>query len=142
MPGFLIGLLKRQKSRAPEMVTSTHTYIVKSSTLDEKREGAIVFTEVLPEGASEENSPVSASVLVSQHGLNEYNGGAGEDIEGDIKVKVVSGHDTSHQGEDAIEKSFDGDYTTLYHSSWSNGGANYFPITLTYNFAERLMWII
>ena len=134
--GFPDWITEKAKSRAPEMVTSTHTYIVKSSTLDEKREGAIVFTEVLPEGASEENSPVSASVLVSQHGLNEYNGGAGEDIEGDIKVKVVSGHDTSHQGEDAIEKSFDGDYTTLYHSNWSNGGANYFPITLTYNFAE------
>ena len=134
--GFPDWITEKAKSRAPEMVTSTHTYIVKSSTLDEKREGAIVFTEVLPEGVSEENSPVSASVLVSQHGLNEYNGGAGEDIEGDIKVKVVSGHDTSHQGEDAIEKSFDGDYTTLYHSSWSNGGANYFPITLTYNFAE------
>ena len=132
--GFPDWITEKAKSRAPEMVTSTHTYIVKSSTLDEKREGAIVFTEVLPEGVSEENSPVSASVLVSQHGLNEYNGGAGEDIEGDIKVKVV--HDTSHQGEDAIEKSFDGDYTTLYHSSWSNGGANYFPITLTYNFAE------
>ena len=134
--GFPDWITEKAKSRAPEMVTSTHTYIVKSSTLDEKREGAIVFTEVLPEGVSEENSPVSASVLVSQHGLNEYNGGAGEDIEGDIKVKVVSGHDTSHQGEDAIEKSFDGDYTTLYHSSWSNAGANYFPITLTYNFAE------
>ena len=50
---------------------------------------------------------IAASVLVSQHGLNEYNGGAGEDIEGDIKVKVVSGHNTSHQGEDAIEKSPD-----------------------------------
>ena len=134
--GFPDWITEKAKSRAPEMVTSTHTYIVKSSTLDEKREGAIVFTEVLPEGVSEENSPVSASVLVSQHGLNEYNGGAGEDIEGDIKVKVVSGHDTSHQGEDAIEKSFDGDYTTLYHSSWSNGGANYFPITLTYNLAD------
>ena len=134
--GFPDWITEKAKSRAPEMVTSTHTYIVKSSTLDEKREGAIVFTEVLPEGVSEENSPVSASVLVSQHGLNEYNGGAGEDIEGDIKVKVVSGHDTSHQGEDPIEKSFDGDYTTLYHSNWSNGGANYFPITLTYNFAE------
>ena len=74
--------------------------------------------------------------MIVQHGLNEYNGGTGEDIEGDIKVKVVSGTDTSHQGEDVIGKSFDGDYSTLYHSNWSNGGANYFPITLTYNFAE------
>ena len=129
--GFPDWISEKVKSRAPEMVTSTHAYVVKSSTLDEKREGTIVFTEVLPEGASEESTPASASVLIVQHGLNEYNGGAGEDIEGDIKVKVVSGTDTSHQGEDAIGKSFDGDYTTLYHSSWSNGGANYFPITLT-----------
>ena len=129
-------IVEKVKSRAPEMVTSTHAYVVKSSTLDEKREGNIVFAEVLPEGASVETSPVSASVLIVQHGLNEYNGGTGEDIEGDIKVKVVSGTDTSHQGEDVIGKSFDGDYSTLYHSNWSNGGANYFPITLTYNFAE------
>ena len=129
-------IVEKVKSRAPEMVTSTHVYVVKSSTLDEKREGNIVFAEVLPEGASVETSPVSASVLIVQHGLNEYNGGTGEDIEGDIKVKVVSGTDTSHQGEDVIGKSFDGDYSTLYHSNWSNGGANYFPITLTYNFAE------
>ena len=61
--GFPDWITEKAKSRAPEMVTSTHTYIVKSSTLDEKREGAIVFTEVLPEGASEENSPVSASVF-------------------------------------------------------------------------------
>lgn len=129
-------IVEKVKSRAPEMVTSTHAYVVKSSTLDEKREGNIVFAEVLPEGASVETSPVSASVLIVQHGLNEYNGGTGEDIEGDIKVKVVSGTDTSHQGEDVIGKSFDGDYSTLYHSNWYNGGANYFPITLTYNFAE------
>lgn len=134
--GFPDWISEKVKTRAPEMVTSTHSYIVKSSTLDEKREGNIVFTEILPEGASEESIPVSASVLIVQHGLNEYNGGAGEDIEGDIQVKVVSGTDTSHQGGDGIEKSFDGDYTTLYHSSWSNGGAGYFPITLTYNFAE------
>lgn len=54
--GFPDWITEKAKSRAPEMVTSTHTYIVKSSTLDEKREGAIVFTEVLPEGVSEENS--------------------------------------------------------------------------------------
>lgn len=134
--GFPDWITEKAKSRAPEMVTSTHTYRVKSSASDKKREGAIVFTEVLPEGASEEYTPISASVLISQQGLNEYNGAAGEDIEGDIKVKVVSGHDTSHQGADGIEKSFDGDYATLYHSNWSNGGPNYFPITLTYHFAE------
>lgn len=129
-------ITEKVKTRAPEMVTSTHTYVVKRSVLDAKREGTIIFTEVLPEGATEADIPVSATVLVSQHGLNEYNAGTGEDIKGDIKIKVVSGTDTSHQGDDGIEKSFDGDYSTLYHSNWTNSGNNYFPITLTYNFAE------
>ncbi|WP_294481803.1 M60 family metallopeptidase [uncultured Bacteroides sp.] len=129
-------ITEKGRTRAPEMVTSTHTYVVKRSVLDAKREGTITFTEVLPEGATEEDIPVSATVLVSQHGLNEYNAGNGEDIKDDIKIKVVGGTDTSHQGDDGIEKSFDCDYSTLYHSNWTNSGSNYFPITLTYNFAE------
>lgn len=34
--GFPDWITEKAKSRAPEMVTSTHTYIVKSSTLDER----------------------------------------------------------------------------------------------------------
>ena len=34
--GFPDWITEKAKSRAPEMVTSTHTYIVKSSTLEKK----------------------------------------------------------------------------------------------------------
>ncbi|QCX53759.1 M60 family metallopeptidase [Elizabethkingia sp. JS20170427COW] len=40
---------------------------------------------------------------------------------------------TSFQGGENIERSFDGDYTTLYHSTWYPN-SNTFPITLNYNF--------
>ena len=73
---------------------------------------------------------------VTQHGLNEYNADTGEDIKGDIKLKVKDGTASSFQGGGEIEKSFDGDYSTIYHSSWNNSGSNYFPITLTYNLEE------
>ncbi len=48
----------------------------------------------------------------------------------DIRVKVTRGTSTSHQPGSDIDKALDGDMGTIYHSNWSNGGANYFPITL------------
>lgn len=51
-------------------------------------------------------------------------------------MKVKDGTASSFQGGGEIEKSFDGDYSTIYHSSWNNSGSNYFPITLTYNLEE------
>lgn len=123
-------------SRAPATVTTPHTYMVKATGLDSQRHGNIEITEVLPtiDPDTEQAEPVSASVFVTQKGLNEFAEGNGEDVKGDIKIKIVSGTASSFQSGSNIEKSFDGDYSTLYHSSWSNGASNYFPITLTYNF--------
>lgn len=56
------------------------------------------------------------------------------DILDDIKLTVKSGTASSSQSGSGIEKSFDGDLSTMYHSSWNNSASNYFPITLTYNF--------
>lgn len=126
----------KPKSRAVPMVTTAYSYTITQSTLDDKRDGRIEVTEVLPPDASKEKAPVSNVVIISQHGLNEYIGGTGEDIVGDIKIPVKSGTASSfHDGEN-IEKSFDGDNNTMYHSNWSNGASNYFPITLTYNFEQ------
>ncbi len=52
----------------------------------------------------------------------------------DRQVKVSSGTASSFQSGSNLDKSFDGDLSTMYHSNWSNGGSNYFPITLTYQF--------
>lgn len=56
------------------------------------------------------------------------------EIKDDIKIPVKSGQASSFQPGEGIENSFDGNMNTLYHSAWDNKGANYFPITLTYNF--------
>ena len=53
------------------MVTTDYCYSVRASILDNKRQGTIVFTEKLPEDATENDVPVSATVSVTQHGLNE-----------------------------------------------------------------------
>ena len=58
------------------------------------------------------------------------------DIKDDIRVKVLSGTASSWQQGENIEKSFDGSYETLYHSSWDNSAGGYFPVTLTYSFSK------
>ncbi|MGL5683728.1 MAG: M60 family metallopeptidase [Marinifilaceae bacterium] len=49
----------------------------------------------------------------------------------DVKVAVASGKSSNAQRGEDIDKSFDGDISTLYHSQWSSGG---FPIQLDYFF--------
>ncbi len=123
-------------TRAPAMVTTAHSYSVKANAGDEKRQGSILITEILPQDATGEETLVSAAITVIQRGLNEYIGGDGEDIKGDIKIKVKDGTASSYHNGEGIEQSFDGDYSTIYHSDWSNSGSDYFPITLTYNLEE------
>jgi len=64
-----------------------------------------------------------------------YTAGDGSDIKSDVKVIVASGTATSVQSGTPISNSFDGSYSTIYHSNWSNGASDYFPITLTYQFS-------
>lgn len=59
-----------------------------------------------------------------------------EDLKDDIRVKITSGKASSTHKGAGIERSFDGDYGTIYHSKWDNSSADYFPITLEYNFAK------
>lgn len=83
--------------------------------------------------------PRTATVTISGDNLTEtitviQQGRSTDDIKDDILVSVKSGSTSSFQSGQGIEKSFDGDLSTIYHSAWNNTGANYFPITLTYNF--------
>ena len=59
-----------------------HTYMVKATGLDSQRHGNIEITEVLPtiDPDTEQAEPVSASVFVTQKGLNEFAEGNGEDV--------------------------------------------------------------
>ncbi|MCC8144979.1 MAG: M60 family metallopeptidase [Bacteroidales bacterium] len=52
----------------------------------------------------------------------------------DTKIEVTSATASNSQWGEGIEKSFDGDLTTIYHSSWKG---TEFPVTLTYNFTGK-----
>ncbi len=73
---------------------------------------------------------IKQSVTIKQAGRNPKT----SDLKDDIKISVKSGTASSAQSGEGIEKSFDGDLKTLYHSKWDNSSPGYFPITLTYNF--------
>jgi hypothetical protein len=54
-------------------------------------------------------------------------------IADDIKIRVSDAIASSYQYREEIAKSFDGDYTTMYHSVWT--GVTY-PITMLYDFSD------
>lgn len=85
----------------------------------------------------QKNGNLEKKVLVIQKGQAGYGGENGASVKDDVKVPVARGTASSFQPGQGIEKSFDGDFTTLYHSAWSNEGANYFPITLEYFFENQ-----
>ena len=50
-----------------------------------------------------------------------------------LKISIKNGTATSVQPGNGIERSFDGDMSTMYHSTW---GSTTFPVTLTYFLTE------
>lgn len=89
---------------------------------------------------------ITKTVQITQRGLAGYEALGQDNMKGDIKLTVVSAKASSQQpngGE--IENSFDGNYNTLYHSSWNNNPSNYFPIELEYTLkqpVEQLDYIV
>lgn len=118
---------KKTNTRAFEMVTTTHTFVIHPQTVDASRDGEIVIA------ASDLDKKVI--IAVSQKGLGDYESTGIEGIKDDIKVKVTSAEASSFQPGEGIEKSHDGDISTIYHSKWDNSAPDYFPINLTYKFA-------
>ncbi|NCU31604.1 MAG: hypothetical protein EOM23_01410, partial [Candidatus Moranbacteria bacterium] len=54
-------------------------------------------------------------------------------VKGDLRVKVSSATATDAQPGGEVSKSYDGNYSSIYHSSWSGGTL---PVTLIYNFTN------
>lgn len=129
--------IKEQKvsTRAASLVTKEHIFVVDKLSADESRQANIEFVEILSEESKDEIAK-SCLVAVKQKGLKDYTADGSDKIKDDIKIKVVSGTASSYQSGQEIEKSFDGDFSTMYHSNWNNSSGNYFPITLTYNFEK------
>lgn len=54
----------------------------------------------------------------------------------DLKVKVASASASASQSGEGIERTYDGDYSTLWHSPYNNNKGGGFPFTLIYNFKD------
>ena len=80
------------------------------------RQGSITFKS--------EDGTVVRKLTVTQTGFDAS----------DRSIPIASGTASNYQSGEGIERSFDGDYATLYHSNYSS--QNQFPITLTYTLKE------
>lgn len=119
----------KNKSTRLEMVTTNHVLDVEWNTENVERQAEIIVKQ--------KDGDLQKKVLIIQKPQSGYAGGNTDDIKDDVKVKISGGWADSFQpGSGDIEKSFDGDMNTLYHSNWSNGGSNYFPITIEYYFED------
>jgi hypothetical protein len=117
------------ETRSSVMVKEEVKFIVEWNIEDTERRAEVKIKQ--------NNGALEKTFYIIQKGLSEYTGGSGDDILDDIKVPVSSATASSFQPGGEIEKSFDGDYSTIYHSNWTNSGDNYFPITLDYRFNEQ-----
>lgn len=80
------------------------------------RQGSITFKS--------EDGTVVRKLTVTQTGFDAS----------DRSIPIASGTASNYQSGEGIERSFDGDYATLYHSNYNS--QNTFPITLTYTLKE------
>ena len=100
---------------------ATYRYSVAPNDSSAERSATLTIADTAP------GSSCSATLTVTQQGR----GGSGETgVVDDIKIAVARATASSTQPGEGIEKSYDGDYNTIYHSSYS--GKTY-PITLTYH---------
>ncbi len=113
------------------MKESVHKFTIKPNAEEKVRRGKII---VIQKDVAEDKA-VKTIVSVSQKGVsNEYEP-VEPDFGTDTKIKIVSGTASQqNSNNESIEKSFDGDKATIYHSPWGNGTR--FPIILTYDFAK------
>lgn len=98
------------------------------------------FTDIL---FKQRGGDFETSVLVTQLPRDkDYTPGDSEGL-GDIKLKVARGIASQAQSGEGIERSFDDDMSTIYHSPYTGSGTK-LPVTLTYYFdkAEKLDYVI
>lgn len=84
----------------------------------------------------DKNSNISVGVTITQNGMDSFAPGDAEGLANDIQLEIIRGEATTeHEGEE-IEKSFDGDMGTIYHSMYPfpEGVTSHYPVTLTYYF--------
>lgn len=127
-------------TKTEEIVSGDTTFVTLTTDLNSsttKRETQITIKQ--------QDGNLTKWVTVNQNGrTDQYEVVRPDDVEGDSILPISSGTASSSEIGGEIWKSFDGDMNTLYHSSWNNQGANYFPITLEYNFEniDRMDYLV
>jgi hypothetical protein len=118
------------------MITQSYVYTVAFNITSDERTADIIIKQI--------GGTVEKKVSITQRGQGEFSGVDGSEIKDDIKVPVARGAASSFQSGEGIERSFDGNLNTIYHSAWNNSAANYFPITLEYFFEsqERIDYLV
>lgn len=111
------------------MVKKNFTYLVAWNKEESQRRSEIIVRQI--------NGTLEKKALVIQKPQEGYQGTSNGDIKDDVKVPVSSGTASSFQPGAGLEKSFDGNYESMYHSAWANSDVHYFPITLDYHFTEQ-----
>lgn len=97
----------------------------------DKRLATITFAD-----NDKESDLKPVTFTIQQKAIDDYATGNVDDVKNDIAVKVQRGYASSFQQGEGIEKSFDGNRNTIYHSAYDNKVTGYFPITLEYTFAN------
>ena len=131
VPTFADSWVKQKATRAGHPVVTTQLALNVEPNTGATRTTTVKISD---KDNTEGLEPVSVTII--QKGLDYYEALDADSIKDDIQVKVTGGKASSFQDATSnIDKSFDGDMSTIYHSSWNNKGENYFPITLEYDFA-------
>lgn len=129
IPSEVNWIRLKPENRSADMVTKEFYFEVDWNSEESERRAEL--------SVKQSNGAQEKKVIVIQKPRGGYTGEVGDDIVDDVKVPVNRATATSYQPGGEIEKSFDGDYGTSYHSNWSNGGSDYFPITLDYFFEDQ-----
>ena len=116
-------------TRSTDMVKKAYLIDVAWNSSDEARQAELAIKQ--------RGGTLERKVFITQKAQEGYTGSSTGDIKDDIKVTIKGGKASSYQGGGEIEKSFDNDFSTIYHSNWNNSGADYFPITLEYYFEDQ-----
>lgn len=104
--------------------------------IDGKRIRVNVDMNLTPEERVATVSVVSADgTMTRKLVVTQGREGMAIDIPTDSKVKIASAKASVSQPGEGVERTYDGDPNTLWHSPYS-GSKDDFPITLTYNFNE------
>lgn len=123
-----VSLPKNNLRSDHPMVTKECKLLISSNMEAKKRVATITIAD------KEKNSQVEPKEFtITQQDLSNYSEVKTDGIKDDIKLKVKNGTASSSQNGEGIEKSFDGNQESIYHSKWDNSAPNYFPIYLEYN---------